>query len=95
MTTELILALTGILSAIGGGIAFIWNKVEKRFSRIETELEHCRKRETSERQINSVRLAVIELLWQEVERLAPEGSRVLARAKSLLDNLKSAEGDRK
>lgn len=85
----------GILTAIGGVGRFIWHKLERRFSRIEAELEKCREREQAsiEREKASierraVQVTVIELLWQEVMRHAPDSS-VLARARKLLDALKS------
>jgi hypothetical protein len=84
----LITASIGVLGALGGGIRFVWNKLEKRFAAIEAELAECRQREARGSARRSVQLTVIELLWQEVERLAPNGSKVLVRAKRLLEGLK-------
>lgn len=88
----------GALTVIGGGVAFVWNKIEqrardrekqneRRFTKIEGDLELCEERERQSLGRRSVQLTVIELLWQEVMRHAP-GSTVLDRAKHLLDELK-------
>lgn len=78
------------LPTIGGGIAFLWNKIEKRFARIEGELEKCRAREVRSIKQSAVHLTVIELLWQEVTRLADSTENAtLTRAKKLLDGLKT------
>lgn len=83
----LVTAIAGALGTVGGGIKFIWNKVEKRFQAIEAQLLECRTREVAAAEKASVKLIVIELLWQEVCRHNPT-SPVLARAKKLLDDLK-------
>lgn len=87
MEAELIAALTGFTTVAGGGVAFIWNKVEKRFTHIEHELEKCRLRETIGQEREAVRLTVIELLYQEVMRHSAD-SPVLKRVETLLDRLK-------
>lgn len=84
---EIIGAIVGGLSTVGGGAAFIWNKVEKRLAAFEAQLDECEKRERESLDRRAVQLTVIELLWQEVTRLAPETA-VLKRAKKLLDDLK-------
>lgn len=84
---EIITASVAALAPIGGGIAFIWNKVEKRFSHIEELLDECKAREVADRDRRAVQLTVIELLWQELKRVAPDAA-VLSRAKKLLDDLK-------
>lgn len=91
---EIITAAVAALTPIGAGIAFIWSKIEKRLSDFEAQLNECQAREraSQERERASldrraVQLTVIELLWQEVTRLAPE-TVVLKRAKKLLDDLK-------
>ena len=47
--SELILAASGALATLGGGIAFVWNKIEKRFTDIETKLAECQAREGTSR----------------------------------------------
>lgn len=87
-------AIAGALVPAGGGIAFVWNKIEARFRKIEGQLDECHTRERQHQarehehqERRAVQLTVIELLWQEVSRLAPE-TNVLVRAKRLLDGLK-------
>lgn len=77
----LITAGTGLITAIGAAIAFIWRKIEARLTALETRGENCELRSAKQ-------VTVIELLWQEIERLAPDGSKVLARAHKLLGDLK-------
>lgn len=88
---EFITAGGGLLTAIGAAAAFIWNKIEKRFAEIDGELEKCHEREVSGQERRAIQRTVIELIWQEVERLAPDGNKVLARAKRLLDELKQTD----
>lgn len=83
----IITASVGVLTPLGGGAAFVWNRIEKRFTAIDQALDQCRAREHASEARRAVQLTVIELLWQEVERLAP-GAKVLGRAKKLLDELK-------
>lgn len=85
-----ILTAAGVsLPTLGAGIAFLWNKLEKRFATIERKLEECQQREDRQKQRGSVHLIVIELLWQEVTRLTGISQNpTLNRAKSLLDGLK-------
>lgn len=84
----IITAIAALLPVFGGGVAFVWNKVERRFSAIERQLEDCHKREKSAARINSTQLTVIELIWNDLKKLQPE-SGTLARAQKLLDDLKS------
>ena len=79
------------LGALGTAGRFVWNKIEARFQAVEAELVHCRDREAQSVERRARQLTVIELLWQEVQRHAPN-SIVLSRAKHLLDNLKE-DGD--
>lgn len=85
-----ITAIAGVIVPIGGGIAFVWSKIEKRFAHIEGELEKCREREADAQHRAGIHVAVIELLWSEIKRLHPGDSEpaTLARAKELLDDLK-------
>ncbi|WP_226018408.1 hypothetical protein [Novosphingobium sp. FKTRR1] len=84
---ENIVAAVPAITLCGGAITWIWNKVEKRFKRIEAELEHCRMREIDALERRGTHLTVIELLWNEIKRFAPD-SDVLDRAHYLLDRLK-------
>jgi hypothetical protein len=86
--SELIIAGSTALATVGGGIAFVWNKVEKRFADIEAKLAECQAREEASNERRGVQLTVIELLWLELKRVAPDAD-VLGRAKKLLDDLKT------
>lgn len=91
--SDIITAVVAAFLPVGGGIAFVWNKLERRFTEIEARLEECHVRETESQQRRAVQLTVIELLWQELQRHTPDNP-VLRRAKKLLDGLrKSNEGD--
>lgn len=83
----IITAATALVGLGGGAVRFIWNKIEKRFVSIETELGKCEVRERESQERRAVQLTAIELLWSEVKRFAPE-SHVLVRVKRLLDDLK-------
>ena len=88
---EVITAAVAALTPIGGGIAFIWRKIEKRFADFETRLKECQDRERASLDRRAVQLTVIAILWQEVTRLAPDTT-VLKRAKKLLDDLQDEMG---
>jgi hypothetical protein len=93
----IITSTVGALTAAGAAVTWLWNKVEKRFEHIEDELAACRAREAKASKREAVlmihankHLAVIELLWQEVERRSRGAqNQVLERARKLLDDLKS------
>lgn len=40
MSAELITALVSLLTILGGGIAFVWRKIELRFVQNEAEMKH-------------------------------------------------------
>ena len=87
MPSDILAASVALLTVAGGGVAFVWNKIEQRFRHIEHDLEQCRKRETFVFEQAALRLTIIELLWAEVIRLAPK-SAALTRVKKLLDDVK-------
>ena len=90
--TDVAAIITAVASAvvpIGGAGAFVWNKIEKRFTAIDGELDKCRAREAASQKRSAVHVTVIELLWQEIARLHPDNDpKPLARAKHLLDGMK-------
>lgn len=88
MSAELITAVVALLGALGAAAKFVWNKLEKRFLEIEEKLEECRKQEQVSNHRRGVLNLAVELLWQEVERLAPK-SLALGRVRKHLDELKS------
>lgn len=95
-------AVTTLLIAMGGGAKFLWSKLEKRqkeakaevdqrFAAIDEKLAACEAREKAGQARSAAHVTVIELLWQEVERLSPDGSKALRRALKLLTDLKESE----
>lgn len=94
----LITAITGLAVAGGGAFTWIWARVERGFREVKVELKKCQAREAqaqlreqAEQRRSSVKLTVIELLWQEIMRLCPEqqGNHVLRRAEKLLADLRA------
>ena len=83
----IIMAIVAALGSLGAAFKFVWDKIEARFDAMQEQLDHCNVRDIENRDRRAVQLSVIELLWQEVLRHAPD-SPVLARAKSLLEDLK-------
>jgi len=90
-----ILAVIGgviaLLTTFGGGIVFVWNKVEARLQAIERKLEECERREIDSMESRATMLTVIELLWARVRQTDPNAE-VLDRVQKLLDKLKPASG---
>jgi hypothetical protein len=84
---EIITAAGVALTIAGGGVKFVWTKVEARLTKIETDLKTCETRHQNEKHRTTTQTIVIELLWAEVKRLADD-SPVFERAKSLLDKIK-------
>ena len=90
---EVIIAATGVLGTVGVAARFVWLKIEARFVMVEHELAHCRRREAVSGQRRAGHMLAIELLLQEVQRLSPQRSRVLARVQKLLDQLARLDTD--
>jgi hypothetical protein len=88
----IIMAIVAVMGGVGAGAKFIWNKIEKRFAEIDLKLDECEKREEQAHLRRTTHLAVIELLWAEMQRVHPK-SAVLARAKKLMDDLKAKQID--
>lgn len=87
-------AAGGLAATFGGGVAFIWGKVDARMAKLEAEQAECERRADRAKDRSAVQLTVIELLWQEVKRLAPEMTTpVLDRAQKLMDGLKKEPGE--
>lgn len=102
---ELLTAIVTLLTALGGGVAWLWRRVESGLKELKAEVEACRAREAEAakreerlraalREREAKHLTVIELLWQEVERRARGApNAVLSRARKLLDDLKEEAND--
>ena len=74
---EVLKTLGVTVPVVGGAIAWIWNKIEKRISALEDEVKGCRADRTA-------LLAAGEMLYVELKRVAPR-SHALTRARRLLD----------
>ena len=75
------IALCAPLGTLG---AFVWRQIEKRFRVMERKLAVCEERDRDSQARREKHVAVIEVLWREVDRIDPE-SRALKRCKHLLD----------
>ena len=89
----LITAGVGAVTALGGAIAWLWARVEKGLAKHEQQLRECReserKFEVAMKVTAAKHVAVIDLLWQEIERLVKgKPNAVLGRARDKLDELK-------
>ena len=73
----------GSLAAIGGGIAFVWNKIDGRFKAIEVKLQQCERRDRRGRKQVALLMSAVEILLAKVQDLAPD-SPVIARVRELL-----------
>lgn len=88
----IITASVGALGTLGGGVAWLWNRIEKRFSEVDRQLAECRDREGRHQKTAAAHLTVIELLWQEVKRRSRGSPNdTLKRAGEILDDLKKPE----
>lgn len=84
---ELLTAIVGLLTVLGGAVAWLWGRVEKGFKEVRAELKKCQHREKRAAATTAKQLIVIELLWQ----IAPKNrtaADVLERCKHLLEELK-------
>lgn len=85
--SDVIQAGVAVAGCLGGGLAWLWARVEKMNRRVKSDLEACE-------EARNTQLIVIELFWRALEDLAPQ-SRVLIRARSLLDESRQQEQVRK
>lgn len=76
-----------VLAPAGTAAAFVWRKIEARFKAMERKLDACERHRDEDQDRREKHVAIIELLWQEVDRIDPD-SRTLKRCKHLLDQLK-------
>ena len=74
---EVLKTLGVTVPVVGGAIAWIWNKIEKRITVLEEEVRSCH----GER---AALLAAAEMLYVELNRVASR-SHTLRRARQLLD----------
>lgn len=74
---DILVPLGITLPTIGGAIAWIWNKIEKRVAALEHEVKSCQGERT-------VLLAAAEMLYVALKQASPR-SPTLSRARQLLD----------
>lgn len=79
---------SGVAAVVGGAVKFVWDKIEARFKSIEDQLAECRAREETSQERRATLGTVIELLWQELKRIAPDAD-ILNRADKLMENYKT------
>ena len=78
----IIVAVSGLMGTLGGAVSWLWLKLERRLTRLEADVRQCEDK-------RGIQLTVIELLWAELKRLAPD-TPIFDRAKRLLDDLKNS-----
>lgn len=77
------LALVSVLTTIGAAIAFVWQKVDKRFSHIERKLEECEARETRSTRLHVLYESALSVVMEELQQIKPE-SPALKHARTML-----------
>lgn len=89
---ELIIALLGggTLATLGGGIAFVWNKIDARFTAIEAKLRQCERRDRRSRKQISLLMSAVEILLAKIQDIAP-GASVIGRARELIEQHRQLE----
>ena len=96
-----LLAGGGVVTPLGLGIAFIWNKLDKkaletaaefdkRLVKIETELDLCRRENLLSQERRTILLRINDIFWQELRRVAPD-SWALTKAKELMEEAKALD----
>jgi hypothetical protein len=88
----IILAITGLLTALGVAAKFVWTRLENRFALIEQSLEACKQERTFDLERRGIMLTVIELLWAHVCSVSPQHE-VLKRSEKLLDQIKAMDAE--
>jgi hypothetical protein len=78
---------SAILTTMGGGIAFVWRKVERNHRDVSARLETIRQSLDKCKGERGVQTTCIELLWAELARHNP-ATPVFDRVKKLLEDLK-------
>jgi hypothetical protein len=81
---DLLKTLGVSLTTVGGGIVWVWGKVEKRIAALEAEVTSCHADRTA-------LLAAAELLFVALKQASPR-SLALARARRLLDEVHELKG---
>jgi len=84
-----IIAITGsactLLGVLGGGVTFIWRRVELRLMQVEAKLEKCEARDRTNGERRALQIAVIRMLISAIESVSPANS-VTTQAHMLLND---------
>lgn len=81
-----IIAITGILTPIGAAVAYLWAKVESRFSKIEKQLAECERRDLRNTRALTLYETALTVVMDELER-HNAASPALVQARKLLQQL--------
>lgn len=87
---EAIGAMSAAMVPAGGGIAFLWNKIEARFKKLEDEQAATEQHLEACRRGGALKLTAIELLYLELRNVTPT-SWVLDKVNELLTEAKQIE----
>jgi len=80
----ILIAVTGLLALIGGGLRFVWKKIEGRFEGIEKKLAECQERDArKDDQLEAV-VWSLHLTIGEIERIDPGINRTVQEVRDLL-----------
>lgn len=78
MDPQIITAFGGLLVILGGGIAFVWGKIEKRFAAIEaelkqarTDLDACKERDSNQKARMAELLTLFRMLIDDMHQNDP------------------------
>jgi hypothetical protein len=77
-------AATGLLAAIGGGLRFVWKKIEGRFALIEKKLVECQERDARKDGQLEALVWSLHLTIGEIERLDPGRNQTVGEVRDLL-----------
>jgi hypothetical protein len=80
----IIIAATGLLAGIGGGLRFVWKRVEGRFALIEKKLAECEQRDARKNSQLEALVWSLHLTIGEIERLDPNNNRTVGEVRELL-----------
>lgn len=81
-----ILAVVALLTPIGGAIAYLWAKIESRFTTIEKQLAECERRDHRNTRALTLYETALTVVMDELER-HNSASPALAQARKLLHQL--------
>lgn len=90
---EISLAVVAVMTALGGGIAFVWNKLEKRFSDIEKKLDACEERDQHSRRLLTLYEAALTVVTDALEQTRADAPALRLARRILLRAAKAHRND--